>query len=128
MKIEINIKKKHLYIMSIILLLTVGAIASATINPNIGWLPIQRIAKSNQDLTSLDENGNGKIDSGAIEIDPSNLKIELYDCNYGSTRTDTWGTLATCPTNQVLIGGVGCGGRYCGGLTTLYCCKVKVTT
>ncbi|MBW3014912.1 hypothetical protein KY330_00660 [Candidatus Woesearchaeota archaeon] len=67
MKIEINIKKKHLYIMSIILLLTVGAIASATINPNIGWLPIQRIAKSNEDLTSLDENNNGLIDHKALE-------------------------------------------------------------
>ncbi|MBW3003628.1 hypothetical protein KY328_01565 [Candidatus Woesearchaeota archaeon] len=67
MKIEISIKKKHLYILSILLIVCFGILASGAIDRTKGWLSLDRIATDSTGSLSIDENGNGKIDTGVLE-------------------------------------------------------------
>ncbi len=75
------------------------------------------------------------ITTGKIRTQGLKGSIELYDCHGGWYRglwdIEFWfdpAVLRTCPANEVLIGGAGCGGGYCGALSSGTCCKVKVVT
>ncbi|MBW3014910.1 hypothetical protein KY330_00650 [Candidatus Woesearchaeota archaeon] len=115
MKIEINIEKKHFYMISIILVILIGTIVNATISPNIGWLPLQRIAKSSEDLTPIDENNDGKIDYNKLNIDYLDLREK-------ATRIDTFTISSATAYGYVSTCGLGYG---CSAAGIREYCKAK---
>lgn len=63
MKIEVNVRKRHFAILlGVILLLGLVVYVNAALNTAQPYHPLQQVAKSNSDTTSVDNDGNGAID------------------------------------------------------------------
>ncbi len=65
------------------------------------------------------------ISLGHIKHSGMSEWLQTYDCSLDTAIPNADGSSAYCPANKVLIGGVGCGGEKCGGLTTFMCCKIR---
>ncbi len=75
--------------------------------------------------TSLQE----AITKGCIRNSNLGGVVWLTNCAYrGYTLANPFGQPAiNCPANQVMVGGLGCGGGYCGtGLSQFWCCQLIV--
>lgn len=84
MKIQINFEKKHIYMLSALILLF-GAlfVYAANVEELQGWRPLSQISKSWSDQTSVDENNDGIID--LAEAVQGQISCQWYDMNVGSS-------------------------------------------
>ena len=77
MKITINITKKHVYALLILSIAFAFANLAIAITATQAFHPLQDIAKSSTDLTSVDANSNGIIDLAELAQNAQKLNNKL---------------------------------------------------
>ena len=139
MKFEVNIDKKHFFILLGAILILAGAIygyAQDNDIPNPGHslgeidVTTSYSCGAGEYLKSIDlAAGSVVCESDQVGGDggSAGASIDYNDCSQIEFTTgdgDNW-LAHTCPTDMVLVGGAGCGGSYCGGLRYARCCKLN---
>ncbi|MAE43090.1 hypothetical protein CMO93_04915, partial [Candidatus Woesearchaeota archaeon] len=84
-KIEINIEKKHIYLLAFLfsflgIFIVIGA---APFDTNLGWHPLQQIATDETGTASVDANSNAVIDKA------ENISLTDGKASVGNDTTDS---------------------------------------
>ena len=101
MKININIEKKHLGIFALLVigLSVVLLVSAANVDTSQGYHPLQQISKTTSNMVSVDDNGNGIIDTA----DNVNSAQSVVDNNCVWILVD-WGSMSGGDERTVLCG------------------------